>query len=106
MSEPAVADPPFECTIVGVQAEQYGGSTIVLRSRHTHYAYAVEEMISTCDDQFRGEVTAEQGLDDDEPLVDDLAYERAGESFVSIKVYLGHAPEDDDVSGLELLHEE
>jgi hypothetical protein len=83
-------------TIVGVMTDRHR-SPIVLRSRHTHYIHAVDEMISQVEEEF------EDDADGNEFLMADMA----GDSFESIKVYAGHPPgETDDVSGLQLLHEE
>ena len=95
-------------TVVGVQTG-HGRSPIVLRTHARHYARAVEQIIDEVVDEFREETFDhdEEGVDPFDNSDEWLAQDRAGESFETIKVYLGHPPGDGvDVSGLTLIHEE
>ena len=95
-------------TVVGLQSGP-ARSPIVLRTRASHYAQAVDHIIDEVVDEFREE-TFDHEEEDVDPLDNSdewLAQDRAGESFIWIKVYEGQPPEgSDDVAGLKLLHEE
>lgn len=95
-------------TAVGLQFGP-GRSPIVLRTRASHYAMAVDDLIGEVVDEFREETFdhEEEGVDPFDNSDEWLAQDRAGESFAWIKVYEGQPPEgSDDVSRLKLLHEE
>lgn len=95
-------------TVVGLQSGP-GRDLLVIRTRASHYSHAVEHIIDEVVDEFREE-TFDHEEEDVDPMDNSdewLAQDRAGESFLWIKVYDGQPPEgSDDISGLKLLHEE
>jgi hypothetical protein len=97
----------FRFTTVGNRDQALGANPIIIRSLHPHYMRAVDEMVASVLDEIRPEPHGErQAADPLDSGANWQALRQAGDSFETIKVYLGWPPEgSDDVSGLALIYE-